>query len=374
VYSRHTILGRAVPLAIAIFFCSVQFLAATNGAAAPGHPAGREAGDPAGAEPLAIGQTVDRELAVGEVHTFVVNLAADQAANLQLKTQGVAAIVELFSPGGGSLGTFGSMAISRGTDRIRFLSVGGGAYRMTVRTFLKPSPPGHYQLTLVGVDAASEQDKRSQASQSCQESDWLDRDGNFLVNDALESIFGCLSAVAIRLESEFPKVTELTAVAGTEVSYLKDSWHWGEFVSPAYQESLVQTFAVLALAAREPDGHQAYSILDAVVEDLKIKANHCRKSNRGLGGDITVKVKTLRNTRDDPGWVIYYTLGIFEYAKNHRPDRFMELSSPSIGTLPAGRYLLWARKPGLPENAPARKELFRIGDGAKELTLDLLVQ
>lgn len=351
-----------MPFTITIFLLAVQLLGEARGA------------EQAGVETLVAGTTLERDLAVGEVHSFGLNLAADQTASLQLEKRGVAAVVVLFSPAGETLGTYGSTALSRGTERISFLSEDAGEYRLTVRTFFKPSPPGRYLLTLTGVAAATDQDKIARASQSCQQADWFDREDNFLVDEALEGIFVCLSAVAGRLEADFPQAAPLTASAETEVQYLKESWHWGEFVSPAYQENLVQSFTVLASAVREPDPETAFATLNAVVEDLRVKADHCRKSIRGLGADVTVKVQTKNKLREDPGWVVYYKLGIFEFAQQRKPNRFTELSSPSIGTLPAGRYLIWAWKPGLPESEPARKELFRIGEGAKELTLDLMVQ
>jgi len=363
-FSWKSILSSSAPCASVIFLLSILSFAA----AADAKPAEKPA-----IESLTQGKTVNRELTVGETHSYLLKLAADRTVILKFEKQGVAAVATLFSPRGNRLDTYGSTAFSSGTEQIRFVSEEGGEYRLDVRTFFKPTPPGRYLLTLVGVDAASDREISLRASQGCQESDWLDRENNFLVDRFLESFSACLSAVAGRLDSDFPQAGVLAGAANAQVSYLKSSWHWGEFVSPAYQQSLVQSFKVLASAIWESDKKKALNILVNIVDDIGVKAAHCRKSTRGLGADITVKVKTRSGTREDPGWVVYYKLGIFEFAEGRKPNRFTELSSPTSGILPAGRYLMWAWKPGLPEDEPTRKELFRIGDGMKELTLDLLV-
>jgi hypothetical protein len=327
-------------------------------------------------EPLEKGKPVEKALAAGEVHAYALKLGADQSVTVLLDKHGVAAVATLIAPNGEKVGTFGSTASNQGTEQINFVTESAGSYRITVRTFFKPSPPGRYMINLAEVHAASNQEKNGRARQHCEEKNWLDRENNFLVNEALGSISRCVSAVGHKLEASYPKANELAAEANAEVSYLIGRWHWGEFVSAAYQENLVGDFRMLASAAEEPDAERSFAIMKGIVEDLKIKADHCRNSNRGLGDDIDVFVRTWTKgkTSEIKGLVVYYKLGISAFNKGTLPpDRFDKLSSPTRQKLPASRYLIWVGQPG--QSAPPldMMNMLKVGEGKKMIDFDLLV-
>lgn len=309
------------------------------------------------------GKPVEKALAAGEVHAYALKLGADQSVTVLLEKHGAAAVATLFAPDGEKVGTFGSTASNQGTEQITFVTESAGSYRITVRTFFKPSPPGRYLIKLAEVHAASNQEKSGRARQHCEEKNWLDRENNFLVKEALGSIFQCVSAVGHKLVTQFPQAAGLAAEANAEVSYLIGRWHWGEFVSPAYQENLIGDFRMLASAAEEPDAKRAFAIMKGVVEDLKIKADHCRKSNRGLGKDVDVHVKTYVKItgghKEERGLIVYYKLGIHEFKRDSTPLQFKTLSSPASMELPASWYWIWAGNPGEPE--PPREKLKKSG-------------
>lgn len=322
-------------------------------------------------ELLEMGQPIEKTLAVGEVHAYSLQLGADRSVTVQIEKQGVTAVATLFAPDGDKLGTFGSTTTKQGTEQFTFVTESAGNYRISVRTLFKPLPPGRYLIKLAGVQPASNQEKSARAAQHCQEKNWLDRESNFLVNEALDSISRCAAAVGRKLGGSDSKAGELAAEANAEASYLISRWQWGEFVSAAYQENLVGDFRMLASAAEEPDPGIALAILKAVVEDLKIKADHCRKSNRGLGKDLDVDVKTIRKTKEEPGLVVYYKLYIYAFKKGSMPpERFNRLSSPTSKKLPAGRYLLWA---GQPDPPPLAKLDVLDVVGKDKIEFDLLV-
>jgi hypothetical protein len=101
------------------------------------------------------------------------------------------------------------------------------------------------------------------------------------------------------------------------------------------------------------------TIVNGVVEDLKIKADHCRKSNRGLGDDVDVNVRTIKENRKVDGLYVYYKLGIDAYKNESMPPTsFDRVSSPAHKKLPASWYLIWAGKPG--EIEPPLKKMRRI--------------
>ncbi len=325
-------------------------------------------------EPLAKGKPVEKTLAVGEAHAYVLKLGAGQSVTVLLEKRGVAAVATLLAPDGEKMGIFGSTASKEGTERIVFVTGSAGIYRIIVRTFFKPSPPGSYLIKFADEHAASDREKSGRTRQSCEEKKWLDRENNFIVNEALGSISQCMTAVAQKLEAKHPKAAELAAAANADVDYLIGRWHWGEFVSADYQESLVGDFRMLASAAEEPDGKRALAMMNGVVKDLKIKADHCRKSNRGLGEGVQVYVRTIQGDKEVNGLIVYYKLGIYAYKRDKMPPRgFDALSSPAHKELPASWYLIWAGKPGQPEPPLEKLQWVDVGEGKRRVDKDLLL-
>lgn len=311
------------------------------------------------AEPLLLGKNIEKTISFGEIHSFTLKLKAGQSAEVLIEKQGVAVLATVFAPDGKKIGTFGSISASQGTQPVNIPADSAGEYRIAVRALLKPTPPGRYLIRLNDVHPTSDDELIKLALQSCREKPWRDRDNNFKVNEALDAISRCLGAVAHRVEKNSPQVADTAAEAEADLEYLISRWHWGEFVSEAYRESLVGDFRMLAFAAGEPSTKMAAAIVKGVVEDLKIKAEHCRKSNRGLGDDVDVNVRTIKENRKVDGLYVYYKLGIYAFKKESMPPTsFDRVSSPAHKKLPASWYLIWAGKPGEPE--PPLNRLKRI--------------
>jgi len=316
------------------------------------------------------GKPIERALAVGEVHSYEMVLPAGQYISVAIEKDGVAAVATLFGPDGRKIGVFGSSTSRQGSEPISFATQISGTYRIDVRTFFKPAPPGRYRVKVAELRAVSHQDWSRLAGQSCEEKNWMDRENNFQVNVILNSITECMSAVGRKLGTEHPKAAGIAEGTSSEVGFLVSRWQWGEFVSAAYQESLVLDFKMLVLAAKEKDKKRAYAIMSEVAGDLKIKADHCRNSTRGLGKDVTVKVATKKENTVDPGWQVYYKFRIHEFTEGYDRQRFSNLSSPAIQELPPGLYIIWAVKPGKPES---KKDIVKVGEGKEVVDLDLLV-
>jgi hypothetical protein len=316
------------------------------------------------------GKTIERTLAVGEVHSYEMVLPAGQYVSAVIEKDGVAVVATLFGPDGRKIDVFGTSASRQGSEPIRFATQTSGTYRIDVRTFFKPAPPGRYRVKVAELRAATDEDWSRLAGQRCEEKNWMDRENNFQVNLILNSITECMSAVGRRLGTEHPKAAGIAEGTSSEVGFLVSRWQWGEFVSAAYQESLILDFKMLAHAAKERNKKKAYAIMGEVADDLKIKADHCRNSTRGLGKDVTVKVATKKENTVDPGWQIYYKFRIHEFTEGYDRQRFSNLSSPAIQELPPGLYIIWAVKPGKPES---KKDIVKVGEGKEVVDLDLLV-
>jgi hypothetical protein len=321
-------------------------------------------------EPLEKGKPVERALAVGEVHAYALKLDADQTVTVLLEKRGVAAVATVFAPNGMKVGIFGSSASSQGTEQIAFPAESAGNYRIDVRTFFRPSSPGHYLITLGDVHATTDQERIELARRSCEEKSWLDSENHFLVDAALESLSQCITAVGHRLKANHPQAVELVDKANEELKYLISRWRWGEFISPAYQESLTDYFKALASSAVEPDAQLSFATMKEVVEGLKVKADHCRKSNRGLGEEVKVTAVTKRGSVVVPGCAVYYKTCLHQYPKNNPPLRFPNASSPAHHMLVPDRYIMWAGEFGQPP--PPQPDLVCFPVGVEPIDVPVL--
>jgi hypothetical protein len=319
------------------------------------------------------GKVIERALAVGDVHVYELTLQAGQYAAVVFEKQGVALVATLFAPDGKQIGEYGSSVSRQGPEPITFVADKSGSYRIEVRTFFKPTVPGRYTAKVTELRKSTGRDKISLVGESCEEKSWLDREKNFLVDEVLKSIAECMSAVGRRLGPQHPEAAAIAAETRSQVDFLVGRWRWGEFVSASYQENLTLDFRILAVAAKEADEKRAVAIIREVADDLRIKANHCRKSTRGLGKDVIVQVETRKGDKTDQGWQVFYKCRIYQFTEKYIPQRFPKPSSPTSHELPAGNYLIWAEKPGGPKPIRSKEDVVAVGEGKQQIEWVLVV-
>ena len=336
-------------------------------------PGPRPEGQAKDRQVLERGKAIERELAVGEVHVYELALTAGQYVSVLFEKQGVVLVATLFSPDGQKIGVFGSSVSRQGSEPVTFVADQSGSYRIEVRTFLKPTSPGRYTAKLTELRTASGQDKTRLIGQSCEEKSWLDREDHFLVDGVLNSIAECISAVARKLGPQHPEAAALAAETSSQVKFLVSRWRWGESVSTAYQEILILDFRMLAAAAKTADEKRAVAIMREVADDVRIKANHCRNSTRGLGKDVIVQVETRKGDKIDQGWQVFYKYRIYQFTEKYTPQRFPKPSSPTQNELPAGKYLMWAEKPGGLKPLRSKEDVVTVGEGKQQMEWVLMV-
>jgi hypothetical protein len=138
-----------------------------------------------------------------------------------------------------------------------------------------------------------------------------------------------------------------------------------------YRDNLAGLVAALEEALKAGEVERLTATVQSVAEDLEIKLDHCTKSGGTLGGSVVVRVRTVEGGEERKSWQVFYMPRIFEAAASASPDLFPQLSSPTEESLVPGRYVMWVRDP-----ATARlgeRTLVRVGEGRKELLLDLPV-
>ncbi len=113
---------------------------------AQGWAQAKPAGEAKDRQILQKGRVIERELAVGEVHSYEVALTAGQYVSVVFEKRGVALVATLFGPDGQKIAVFGSSVSRQGSEPVTFVADHSGSYRIEVRTFFKPTSPGRYTV------------------------------------------------------------------------------------------------------------------------------------------------------------------------------------------------------------------------------------
>jgi hypothetical protein len=117
-------------------------------------------------------------------------------------------------------------------------------------------------------------------------------------------------------------------------------------------------------------GPELETLLSAVSDDLRIKANHC--SWKGLATRLQVNVVTKRNGLDEvKGLKVLYIEKFFQSDPNAKPQEFRGFSSPAVDSLVPGRYLFWAQETGEARRNGEQKEA-AIGPRFSEQSIEVL--
>lgn len=115
-----------------------------------------------GQEPplLEQGQTVERELAGGQVHPYRLMLAADQYSHLVVEQKGIDVVAALFGPDGTKLFEVDSPNGADGPEPIYHIAASAGTYRLEVRSLDPSAQAGRYQVRIEELRPATEPDRR----------------------------------------------------------------------------------------------------------------------------------------------------------------------------------------------------------------------
>ena len=168
-----------------------------------------------------------------------------------------------------------------------------------------------------------------------------------------------------------PDARQIAASALEDVNFMIRGWTAGSKVPPEYSASLRQCLKLLDRAIESEQEGPAFSALQVAADDLHIKADHCRKSGVGLGGMVTVVVRTRKGGREQRDLQVLYLPKLMEVVKDAQPDQFPKFSSPTSHVLAPGRYVMWTREPQT--NMTGARTIVRIGDGNKTAEWDLPV-
>jgi len=145
-------------------------------------------------QPLEAGKPVERELAGGGSHSYRVTLAAGQLLKVVVEQRGIDVMVTLYDPAGKKLVEVDSPNGEQGPEPLAGIIELSGEHRLEVRSLEKEAKPGRYEVKVVELRQANEQDKAlSEALRLYNEAIGLSDQGKYA-----EAITSAERALAIR--------------------------------------------------------------------------------------------------------------------------------------------------------------------------------
>jgi hypothetical protein len=176
-----------------------------------------------------------------------------------------------------------------------------------------------------------------------------------------------------RVRGNNPDVADLALEADRHLRWLlNNAKRWvpataGE--GSALRESLERMTTALRDVAQ--DTNTVKLLWEAIRDDLAEKVAYCRQ--HGLAATRQVRVVTKRNgTTEIKGLEVLYREKFFASDANAKPLQFRGFSSPAVDELAPGRYLFWAKEPGVGGKNGERKEA-KIGVTSTSDAIEVLV-
>jgi tetratricopeptide (TPR) repeat protein len=110
-----------------------------------------------GGDPLEPGKTIERDLAGGESHSYLISLASGQFLHAVITQRQTDLTATLFGPGGRQVGQFDGLWY--GPEPVCYLAEQSGSYRLEIRPLNQTATRGAYQLKVEELRAPTPQDR-----------------------------------------------------------------------------------------------------------------------------------------------------------------------------------------------------------------------
>ena len=107
---------------------------------------------------LQLGTTIDRQLASGQSHTFTVILEENTYIEFVVEQRGIDVLVTVANPEGKELSRHDTPNGAQGPEIVAFVAATAGTYRITVAPLNQDTPQGQYQIKIVELREANEQE------------------------------------------------------------------------------------------------------------------------------------------------------------------------------------------------------------------------
>ena len=110
---------------------------------------------------LQLGTPVERQLAAGQSHNFNVSLEENTFIQLVVEQRGIDVVVKISNPDGKDFGRFDTPNGNHGPENVSFVAPAAGTYRITVTPLNQDAAEGSYEIKIIEVREATEQEFKS---------------------------------------------------------------------------------------------------------------------------------------------------------------------------------------------------------------------
>jgi tetratricopeptide (TPR) repeat protein len=121
--------------------------------------AGQTSQNPADVRKLEVGKPIEREMKGGDWHTYEIKLEADQFLSAVVEQRGIDVVVQMIAPDGKQLVEVDSPNDIQGPEPIMIIAQAAGIYRIVVKSLQKNAAVGKYEITIIELRAARENDR-----------------------------------------------------------------------------------------------------------------------------------------------------------------------------------------------------------------------
>lgn len=110
---------------------------------------------------LELGHPIVRDLAGGEIHSYLVRLGTGQYVRLGADQRGIDVVLSLFAPDGGltPIAKMDSPSGIHGVERVSEVATAAGDYRVEVKSEEASAKPGRYEMRIEDLRPATAQDR-----------------------------------------------------------------------------------------------------------------------------------------------------------------------------------------------------------------------
>ena len=119
----------------------------------------------AGPTSLQPGTPIERTLAAGQSHSYTISLEQDQFLQLLVDQRGIDVVVRTFSPAGRRLREVDTPNGTDGPEDVTVIAETAGVYRIEVAPLDPSPPPGRYEIKIVELRKATEQELQAGKNQ-----------------------------------------------------------------------------------------------------------------------------------------------------------------------------------------------------------------
>jgi CHAT domain-containing protein/Tfp pilus assembly protein PilF len=114
------------------------------------------------AQKLEPGKPITRDLAGVESHSYQITLDTGQYLSVVVEQLGIDVAITLFGPDGKQIAEFDAEVRRQGQERVSQVAEAAGSYRLDVQARQKGAPAGRYEIRVVELRAATEEDRALQ--------------------------------------------------------------------------------------------------------------------------------------------------------------------------------------------------------------------